>query len=419
MNNRSSKKRIACYTLISKNAGSLASANFLIIEELLKRGYEIDLYGLDNFNNPEELSDYENLHYIAISIPVIQYIWIFLEKLPKKGGILYKIWAKISTLIYFNLIEKRAVYNHQNTRYTLTLFLGLPSYFKIKNIPSISWLQGTFQTEWESIKKLENSIISLCGLREYLIIQAFYTYSNLINRKIYKFTDIFICGSQWSQENLSSWGLNRKNIKILPYPIDLTFFQPNGLTIKNQDNKKVFLWLGRIVPRKRLDLLLEAFKELLKEDYNVHLIIIGEFSYAKGYKKLIEEFEFPEHLQYQENISRLNVPELINSVDILIQPSESENFGSSVAEALSCGVPVIVGNSNGTKDFIGFSSWIFEEYSLESLKKTMKIAIDAIDNNREEISLQARMTAEREFHLFTSIDNLENIFEEAIKKYNK
>jgi len=413
-----SKKRIVCYTLISKNAGSLASANFLIIEELLKRGYDIDLYGMGNFNNPEELSDYENLHYIALSIPVVQYIWNFLENLPKKGGILYTIWAKISTLIYFKSIGTTAGENHKNKKYSLTLFLGLPSYFRIKNIPSISWLQGTFHTEWESIKKLKDPIISLCGLREYVILQAFYTYSSLMNRKIYKFTDVFICGSQWSQENLSLWGLDKKNIKVLPYPIDVTFFQPNGLARENQDNKKVFLWLGRIVPRKRLDLLLEAFKELLKEDYNIHLIIIGQFSYAKGYKKLIEEFEFPEHLHYQENISRLDVPELMNSVDMLIQPSESENFGSSVAEALSCGVPVIVGSTNGTKDFIGSYSWIFEEYSLESLKITMKIAIEAMDKNREEISLQARITAEREFNILKVVDNLENIFEEALKKEN-
>jgi len=418
MDNPTSKKRIACYTLISKNAGSLASANFLIVEELLKRGYEIDLYSMGNFNNPEELSDYQNLHYIPLSIPVVQYIWKFLEQLPKNGGILYAIWARISSVIYFQSIAKKANENHNNIRYTLTLFLGLPSYFRIKNIPSISWLQGTFHTEWESIKKLKKSIISLSGIKEYLILKAFYTYSALVSRRIYKFTDIFICGSQWSQENLYLWGLDHKNIKILPYPIDINFFQHQHLSKKNEDNKKIFLWLGRIVPRKRLDLLLAAFQELLNENYDIDLIIIGQFSYAKGHKKLIEEFPFPKHLQYRENISRLDVPQLMNSVDILIQPSESENFGSSVAEALCCGVPVIVGTTNGTKDFISDYSWVFKEYSVESLKETMKIAIEDIDKNREKITSEARITAEREFSIVKVVDKLENIFAEAIKRYD-
>ncbi|MEA5575969.1 glycosyltransferase [Anabaena sp. UHCC 0451] len=418
MDNPAFKQRIACYTLISKNAGSLASANFLIVEELLKRGYEIDLYGIGNFNYPEELSDYKNLHYIPLRIAPVQYIWYFLEKLPQKGGKLYTIWAKISSAIYFNFIGKKANENHQDAKYKFTLFLGLPAFFRIKNIPSISWLQGTFQTEWESIKKLKNTIISLCGIKEYLILQAFYTYSNMVNRRIYKFTDIFICGSEWSQENLILWGLDKKNIKILPYPIDLNFFQPKSVERDNKDSKKVFLWLGRIVPRKRLDLLLEAFQELLKENYNVHLIVIGQFSYAKGYKKLIKEFEFPENLHYQENISRLDVPELMNSVDFLIQPSESENFGSSVAEALCCGVPVILGNTNGTKDFISSSSWIFKEYSVKSLKEIMQIAMDTINEKRTEISLEARTTAEKEFDIVTVVDNLENIFAEALTKLN-
>jgi len=417
MDNLNNKTRIACYALIAKNAGSLASANFLIIEELLKRGYEIDFYSMNGFNNPQELSEYKNLNYINTSILLINFVWRFLEILPNNGGSLYSIWARISASLYFKEIAKIAKSYHKEKKYDLSLFLGIPGFFKLKNTPTISWLQGTFQTEWQSIKKLKKQIISLCGIKEYLKLEVFYNYSSLVTRKLHSMTDIFICGSQWSKEMLSSWGLAKNNIKVLPYPIDVTFFNSNPIEPKKKEDRITFLWLGRIVPRKRIDLLLEAFLLLAKERPNVYLKIIGSFSYAKKYKQLIDNFELRDRVFYQENINRLNVPELMNSIDVLIQPSESENFGSSVAEALSCGVPVIVGATNGTKDYISPSSLIFKEYSPESLKAAMKMAIDALDKNRGEISNEARLTAEKEFDTLKVVDKLEVIFKDAIKRY--
>jgi glycosyltransferase involved in cell wall biosynthesis len=38
--------------------------------------------------------------------------------------------------------------------------------------------------------------------------------------------------------------------------------------------------------------------------------------------------------------------------DVLCQPSDEENFGSSVAEAQACGLPVIVGRTNGNADYL-------------------------------------------------------------------
>jgi glycosyltransferase involved in cell wall biosynthesis len=413
-------KRIACYALISKNSGSLASANFLIVEELLKRGYEIDLYGMNDFNYVEELSDYQALRYIGLSIPLVQYIWNFLEKIPNKGGLLYKVWARLSSLIYFSAMRNKAEENHRNARYDLTLFLGLPGYFRLRNIPTISWLQGPFQTEQQSIKKLKDTIISLCGIQEYLILQLFYMYSSFMTKKIFGTSDIFICGSKWAKGNLCLSKIDKNQIKVLPYPIDMDLFKPSTIIREIKDNKKiVFLWLGRIVPRKRLDLLLEVFKELIQEKHDVYLQIIGKFSYAKGYKKIIEDFDFPERLHYQESIQRLKVPEIMNSVDIIIQPSESENFGSSVAEALSCGIPVIVGSTNGTKDYLSDSAaWIFEEYSPACFKHTIEKAINHLGTSRKEISLAARAQAEKEFSIMKVVDELANIFEEAISAKN-
>lgn len=419
MSPRTNPMRIACYALIAKDAGSLASANYLIIEELLKRGYEIDFYAVKGFNVADEFYVYKNFNYISFTSDFVAKIWSFLDKLPNQGGILYKIWANISINIHFQNIANAAIRNHKSIKkYDFVFVLGLPSFFKIKGIPTISWLQGTFHTEWDEIKSLKEKIISLCGKTEYLKLALFYQYKNLTSKRIAKNSDIFICGSQWSQEMLCEWGLEKEKTKVLPYPIDINFFQPNDLLKKEEEDSIKLLWLGRIVPRKRLDLLLDAVAMLIKENQNIHLQVIGDFPYGKGYKKLIDNFPFPDNISYQQGIERLSVPNLINSVDVLVQPSQGENFGSSVAEALCCGVPVILGKTNGTKDFVGSSSFIFEEYSPESLKRTMEKAIESLIKNREQITSEARLTAEQEFDVLKVVDKLETIFVEATQNNN-
>ncbi|NJO95302.1 MAG: glycosyltransferase [Pleurocapsa sp. CRU_1_2] len=147
---------------------------------------------------------------------------------------------------------------------------------------------------------------------------------------------------------------------------------------------------------------------------DVRLKIFGGFRYAPGYKKLLDNFEFPDRLEYNPYIDRLKVPELMSSCDVLIQPSEGENFGSSVAEALSCGLPVIVGPTNGTKDYISSSSFVFDEYTPESLKETMLKAIETVEHRRKELALDARQTAEQNFDVSKIVDRLETIFHETL-----
>ena len=59
-------KRIACHGYIEKGMASLAGAHFLVLEELLKRGYEIDWYGWAGFNEPHQLSAYPNYRFIQL-----------------------------------------------------------------------------------------------------------------------------------------------------------------------------------------------------------------------------------------------------------------------------------------------------------------------------------------------------------------
>jgi glycosyltransferase involved in cell wall biosynthesis len=171
----------------------------------------------------------------------------------------------------------------------------------------------------------------------------------------------FIVGSAWSREFLSGYGIPPAAIYALPYPTDLKQFSPAAAEMPAADRPMV-LWLGRTVPRKRLDLFLSACAKLIQASRDIDVCVVGGFDFAPGYAKLIEQFPSPNRLQYIRNLPREQVVPLLRAASVVVQPSEDENFGSAVAEALACGTPVVLGPTNGTADYIGGGGIQFSQY---------------------------------------------------------
>ena len=384
------KLRIACYGRIDKNSVSSMVASYYIVEELLKRGHEIDFYGEKNYMYPEELLKYENFHHIEVSLksPITKSLRSFINNSPYLEGQISALLKVLFLTRLFELAVQRAIFsNHQNQKYDSLFFADFYCPFKVNELPVVTWVPDPTDTEWYFIRKQKKSVINLCGISLYLKKKAFCTLKNNRRRSdLRKNSDIVICGSQWAKEqHLAALNFQPELVNALPYPVDTDVFQPQQhQTEPKQDDRKTFLWLGRIEPRKRLDLLLDAYKLILQERQNVKLKIVGsakqEFA---GYKKLLDRYEYRHLIDYQPSIERSKVPELMRQCDVLIQPSEGENFGTSVAEALCCGLPVVVGLTNGTKDFISPSSFVFEDYTAESLKKTMLEAVESIEQEQE------------------------------------
>jgi glycosyltransferase involved in cell wall biosynthesis len=92
--------------------------------------------------------------------------------------------------------------------------------------------------------------------------------------------------------------------------------------------------------------------EAIRNGLDVTLTVVGSIGLIPGYERLIADFPFPDRLTWIRAVPRREVPALLGGHDVLAQPSEEEDFGSSVAEAQACGLPVIVGATNGNADYL-------------------------------------------------------------------
>lgn len=102
------------------------------------------------------------------------------------------------------------------------------------------------------------------------------------------------------------------------------------------------MFLGRLHPIKRLDLLARAFAQVAREHPEVHLVIAGDGDARVRAKAEGELAAGNARTRWLGEVGNRERDALLAEAATLVLCSDSENFGMSVAEALACGVAPIV-----------------------------------------------------------------------------
>jgi glycosyltransferase involved in cell wall biosynthesis len=374
MSKPTGKLRIACYGYADCNAGSVSAAGFAILRELLSRGHEFDFFGNKSFVYPRELEAFPNFSFVQVSGKLEERLYKLFSALP--GRPLRSAFDGLRNRIGCAHLINTMCQAHRNRPYDLQLFLGTWAFGRIPSVPVISWVQGPPGTDGRSISRHAKQIKQLCGSKEYWMLRAYAWYREHFGRPPFHHTDVVICGSGWSRRVLAEYGVPLDRTHALPYPVDLDrFCPPSQERPAGEQGQPLVLWLGRTVPRKRLDLFLDACDRLITSGQKILVLVIGGFGFAAEYRRLIEQFRYPEQLRHIESLDRDAVAALVRSAAVLVQPSEEENFGSSVAEAVACGTPVVVGPTNGTGDYIGQGGVRFDRYESDAVAAAIAKAI--------------------------------------------
>ena len=101
------------------------------------------------------------------------------------------------------------------------------------------------------------------------------------------------------------------------------------------------LYLGRLHPTKRLDLLLDAFERVVSQHPHVKLVIAGPPDGVQP-EALLSRTRARERVSWVGEVSSERKWELLTQANALVLCSDSESFGVSVVEAMAMGVPVVV-----------------------------------------------------------------------------
>lgn len=140
--------------------------------------------------------------------------------------------------------------------------------------------------------------------------------------------------------------------------------------VSNSDVKN-FVYVGQLVHRKGIDLLLKAFSTI--QDPLVNLTIVGSGSDKDKYMALAKNLYIENRVRWRGNLANEDVRKLISTCSVLVLPSRFDGWGAVVNEALSCGCPVICSDRCGAHELIeeGLNGFVFSIDDPNSLCEKM------------------------------------------------
>lgn len=356
-------KKIGIFGFIDQNKGGLCSGHFLAIKSYCeKANHKFIFISSPGWIEPGDLSGLPNLSVVKIDPNYSKLFGFLIKKANEWSGcgnfkwffsfvMLMILWRVRASEIYKILRENRC---------DAVLIAGFQCPWLFSGVKVVSWTQGPIFGEGDWLIRHPRLSIGHYGVLKF----AFYVFAYLL-KAIKNWWDIgksnvIICGSKWAYSQWKKWGCPEGKIKVLPY----AYAEKSPRIWKNGGrNDKSFLHLGRIVPRKRIELLIEAFSDPRLADFSLN--IVGQFVFPRG--EYIKK-KFPPNVTYKPQVSFSEVDGLFKENKFLIQVSENENLGSSVMEAMATGIPVLLHRSNGTADYVPNDDWhFFDRYEKDEL----------------------------------------------------
>lgn len=176
--------------------------------------------------------------------------------------------------------------------------------------------------------------------------------ARLIEDYVIRNADVVVTRNAALEKELRQRGVRR--VEIVPLSFDEDIFRPGIDVTKLKKtygirDEKILMFIGRLHPVKRLDLLLKAVEQL---DINFKLFIVGTGSCEYELKEMAESLGLADKVLFTGAVPYSDVPRFINMANLMVMTSSVEGQPRVLIEAMSCGTPAVGTNVFGIRDTI-------------------------------------------------------------------
>lgn len=208
------------------------------------------------------------------------------------------------------------------------------------------------------------------------------------------------------------------NPVVIPNPVDYDFFRPDvdGRECKRalglSPNEHMVLLVGRIVPHKGIEYLVEAAQYVDSAKF----VVGGEGPSLGAVKRVARVFGVQEKVIFAGRVPRAKLPEYYAACDVAVLPSVSrlEAFGIAALEAMSTGKAVVVSDMPGIREVItnGVEGLLCEPLNAEDLAAKVNTLL-ADQGMREKMGMAGRKKVLEKFGIKSVVDSLESVYRDV------
>lgn len=296
----------------SRNAGGLYFTITNYTKALKKLGVDVTVVGIDDEFSAEDRAEYGD-------VPVIAYTTVNLPLLSTFG--MSRDLSKILEQIQPEIIHLQGLWMYH------------------------SWAALKYKSKHPEVKILiePHGMLDAWALQnskwKKKIVGHLFEYANLKNASCIH----ALCESE--KESILSLGLNN-NVVIIPNGISIPQYLNHPQ--KKDTDKKVLLYIGRIHPKKGLELLIEAFNlakqqsPSLLNEWKCRIAGWDQNNYQEYLESKVVQYQLEDSIKFTGPVFNEVKTQELNNADVFILPSFSEGLPMSILEAWSYRLPVIM-----------------------------------------------------------------------------
>ena len=370
---------------LDPSVGGVAASVLALSRGLARRGHKLDIVVLDDSASPWLADIALPIHALGAGLTSYRYSSKLLPWLKKQGGdydrvIVNGIWQYLSFAAWLR-------YAGSSIPYYVFPHGMLDPWFK-ETFP-LKHLKKWLYWPWAEYRVLRNAAAV-----------------------------IFTSEEERSQARKSFW-LYRCREKVSPLGVEAPPISSNAKSeflsrYPQLQNTRIFLFLGRLHPKKGCDMLLEAFAQMRSND-SISLILAGpdQVGWESDLRRQVTRLNLTNRIVFTGMLEGPMKQGAFANAEAFVLPSHQENFGISVVEALAARVPVLISNRvNIWREIEADRAGYVESDDLAGTTRLLQRWIDTAPAEREMVRENARRCFEQRFEIDRAVESLLQILNE-------
>lgn len=207
-----------------------------------------------------------------------------------------------------------------------------------------------------------------------LLLEAQRTrWMNWVTRYTLHHTRVLVGDCQAVRQKAESLGFEGERVMLFPWGVDLQQFVPGApgdlRSRLGWGEAFILLSLRSWEPVYGVDLVVRAFIRAARQIPDLRLLLLGGGSQAGMLRQLLAQHDLNDRVYFGRQTSQNELPHFCRAADVYLSASHSDGSSVSMMEALASGLPALVSDVPGNKEWITpeVQGWLFPDGDEDAL----------------------------------------------------
>lgn len=250
----------------------------------------------------------------------------------------------------------------------------------------------------------------------FVISTAARLYTDIFGRITLFFSDLNITPSQSAAKFTANFTKKPSTVIYRGMPFDeIEKIDPNTALKEKMGNKKIVLYVGRLISGKGIIDLVESIAKISFD--NFVLLVIGDGPEEKRLKELAKKLKIENKIIFLGAKTFNEVLEIMKVSEIFVNPSYNEGLPTTVLEAGTCGCAIVATDVGGTREIIthNVSGILIEPRKIKEMSRSIERLLEN-DSERKSFANSAKQEIFGRFNWEKSVGSYIHGINKLLKK---